>query len=151
MAPPFEDPKAYIRRVNAAKLGCSICGAPPKRLPPAGDPFPSGPYQGRYWCGDCWTLYYDEHTEHLSDADTRQYVAEEAKKIRFDRLRNGAELVYEDGESRVFLTERGTMLFDIQSTVALQPTEFDPERFIALMKAIQAVRGKVPGYEAVPA
>jgi hypothetical protein len=76
-------------------------------------------------------------------------VEEDAKKIRLARLRNGAETIYEDGENRVFLTDRGTILLDIQSTVPLQPLEFDPERFNALLKAIQAVKGKVPGYEVV--
>lgn len=148
---PQDDPKTYICRVNAAKLGCAICSAPPKRLPPAGDPFEAGPYQGRYWCGDCWTLYYDEHPDNLADADTRQFVAEEAKKIRLDRLRNGAEVIYEDGENRAFLTERGTILFDVHSATPMQPMEFDPERFMAMVKAMQAVKGKVPGYEPVPA
>lgn len=151
MAFPPDNPRTYILRVNAAKLGCAICQAPPRRLPPAGEPFPSGPYQGRYWCADCWTLYYDEHGDHLADVDTQQYVQEEAKKIRLDRLRKGAEMIYQDGEHRAFLTDRGTILFDIQSTVAMQPMEFDPERFGALLKAVLAVKGKVPGYEPVPA
>jgi hypothetical protein len=148
---PPDDPKTYIRRVNAAKLGCAICQAPPRRLPPAGDPFTSGPYQGRYWCADCWTLYYNENSEHLADADTKQYVEEEAKKIRLDRLRNGAEMIYEDGENRVFLTERGTVLFDIQSATPLQAMEFDADRYAGFIKAMNAIKGKVPGYEAVPA
>lgn len=151
MALPPEDPKSYIIRVNAAKQGCGICGTPARKLPPAGDPFSSGPYQGRYWCDDCWTLYYDEHPEHLADADTRAYVSEEAKRIRVLRLRKDAEMIYEEGENRVFLTERGTMLFDIPSSVPLQAVEFDPERFLAMMKAMEAVKGKIPGYEAVPA
>jgi len=151
---PPDDPKTYIVRVNAGKLGCPICHGAircPAGRAPAGDPFSAGPYQGRYWCADCWTLYYDEHTEHLADADTREFVSDEAKKIRLDRLRQGAEMIYEDGENRAFLTERGTILFDLKSSVPLQPSEFDPERFAALLKAVQAVKGKVPGYEAVPA
>jgi hypothetical protein len=150
MAFPIDNPRTLILRVNAAKLGCAICSAPPRKSIPAGEPFPSGPYQGRYWCLDCWTLYYNEHTEHLADADTKLYVEEESKKLRLDRLRNGAEMIYEAGENRVFLTDRGTVLFDIQSAVALQPMEFDPERFNAMVKALQAVKGKVPGYETVP-
>ena len=153
MLPP-DDPKTYILRVNAGKLGCAICHAVlrvPAGRAPAGDPFSAGPYQGRYWCADCWTLYYDEHTEHLADADTREFVSEEAKKIRLDRLRNGAEMIYQDGENRAFLTERGTILFDIPAAVVLQPMEFDPDRYNAMVKALHAVKGKVPGYEAVPA
>lgn len=146
MALDPDDPKSFIIRVNAAKLGCAICKAP-IRVPPAGDPFPGGPYQGRYWCPDCWTIYYDQHPEHLADLESRQYVAEEAKAIKLARLRKGAEIIYEQGENRVLLTERGTVLFDIQSTVALQPCEFDPERFGALLKALDGIKGKVPGYE----
>lgn len=155
MALPPEDPKSFIIRVNAAKMGCAMCRAP-IRLPvgkgcPAGDPFPAGPYQGRYWCADCWTIYYDEHPQHLADIETRQYVAEEAKAIKLARLRHGAEIIYEQGENRVLLTERGTILFDLPTVVVLQPNEFDPERFIALLKALEAVKGKVPGYEPVTA
>lgn len=145
-----DDPKAFILRVNSAKMGCAICKAP-IRIPPAGDPFPGGPYQGRYWCQDCWTIYYDEHPQHLADVETRQYIAEEAKAIKLARLRHGAELIYEQGENRVLLTDRGTILFDLQAGVPLQPTEYDPERFVALLRAIEAVKGKVPGYEPVPA
>lgn len=151
---PLDDPKTPLIKINAAKRGCGICEAPvkvPQSGIPAGDPFQGGPYQGRYWCGDCWTLYYNEHPEHLADADTIEFIADEAKKIRLDRLRNGAEMIYEDGENRAFLTERGTILFDLPTAVPLQSMEFDPERFMAMMKAIHAVKGKVPGYEAVPA
>lgn len=151
MSLPPEDPKSYIIRVNAAKMGCALCGAQGLRIPPAGDPFSSGPYQGRYWCADCWTLYYDEHPVHLADIETRQFVSEEAKQIRLDRLRKGAELVYEDGDNRIFLTERGTLLIDLKGTVPLQPCEYDPEKFGALLRAIQGVQGKIPGYEAIPA
>lgn len=153
MLPP-DDPKTYILRVNAGKLGCAICHGVirvPAGRAPAGDPFQAPPYQGRYWCADCWTLYYDEHPKHLTDAETREFIADEAKKIRLDRLRNGAEIIYEDGENRAFLTERGTILFDLHSAVTLQPMEFDPERLNALIKALGAVKGKVPGYETVPA
>lgn len=80
------DPKEYQARVRAAKLGCGVCGAAlHRRESPAGDPFSTGGYKGRYWCSDCWTLWYDEHPEHLADDESRQYIAKEAERIRSDR------------------------------------------------------------------
>lgn len=143
----MEDPKLYIRRVEAARLGCGQCGAA-VRVPPAGDPFSQGPYRGRYWCADCWTVYYDSHQEHFADPESRAFNHEEALRIREKRA---SEVLYKEGENRVYLTERGTIMFELKSSVPLSENEYDPERFIGLMKALQAIREKVPGYEvAIP-
>lgn len=138
-----EDPRAFIRRVEAARLGCGQCGSAIKERP-AGDPFSGGPYRGRYWCPDCWTLYYDQHQEHFADAESRSYNHEEAIRIREKRA---SEVLYKDGDNRVYLTERGTIMFELKSSVPLAPNEFDPERFAGLLKSLQAIAGKVPGYE----
>lgn len=139
-----EDAKVGFARIKAAQLGCALCEAQfPVRNPQPGEPFSGGPYRGRYWCMACWTLYWAEHPEHLADEDSRKFVAQEAKTIRVKR---GAEIVHEDGESRVYLTPRGTLLFDIKSTVALGECEFDPERFSLLLRAIAGLRGKVDAF-----
>ena len=127
----------------AARLGCPQCQGP-IRMPPAGDPFSQGPNRGRYLCADCWTLYWDEHPEDLADDKSREYVREEAKQIR---LKRGAEVLYEEGQSRVYLSSRGTIVFDIRSAVKTAENEFDPERFQMLVRAVKAVDGKVPGYQ----
>lgn len=134
---------ALKARDAAAKLGCAQCQGP-IRVPPAGDPFSQGPYRGRYLCADCWTLYWDEHPEDLADDASRQYVREEAKQIR---LKRGAEVLYEEGQNRVYLSNRGTLVFDIRSAVQTAENEFDPERFQLLVRAVKAVSGKVPGYQ----
>lgn len=75
------DPKVFTRRIHAARRGCGGCGTKIS-MPPAGDPFSAGTHKDRYWCPDCWTLYYDEHPEHLADQETRLFVSKEALKIR---------------------------------------------------------------------
>jgi len=132
----------------AARLGCPQCQGP-IRVPPAGDPFSQGPNRGRYLCAECWTLYWDEHPEDLADEESRQYVREEAKQIR---LKRGAELLFEEGRNRVYLSNRGTLVFDIKSAVPTAENEYDPERFQLLARALRAISGKVPGYQAeIPA
>lgn len=144
-----EEAKAGFARIKAAQLGCAICEAPfPARNPQPGEPFSGGPYRGRYWCMACWTLYWAEHPECFCDEESRKFNAQEAKAIRIKR---GAEVLYEDGDSRVYLTPRGTVLFDIKSAVALGENEFDPERLSALAKAITAIREKMPEFSGAPA
>lgn len=150
MEPGGETPQQYMAKINAARLGCGQCRAA-VRIPPAGPPFSSGPWRGRYLCADCWTLYWADHPEDLADQETYEYVTEQAREIRRKReskiFFEGAEVLYEDGQNRVFLSKRGTLLFDIRSTVEMGPQEYDPERFQSLVKAIKAVSGKVPGYQ----
>lgn len=135
-----EDPKAFMARIQAARMGCGICAAA-VRIPPAGEPFSRGPYVGRYWCGDCWTLYWDEHPEHLADEESRVYVREDARRIR---LKRGSELLYEEGENRVYRTAKGTVVFDFRTSKELALNEYDPARLAVLVKALKAIEVKNP-------
>jgi len=78
----FRETLTYKIRVAAANLGCGICGGTIVDPVDGGDPFSGGPYQGRYWCASCWTLYYAEHPEHLADESTKKFIALEAAEIR---------------------------------------------------------------------
>lgn len=139
----FMDPAAFATAISAAKKGCAQCGGP-IRIPPSGDPFSSGGWRGRYLCADCWTLWWDEHPEDLADGASREYVSGQARHIR---LRRGSELLFEENESRVFLTERGTLLFALKAQDGCAPDEFDPARFDLLLRALRAVDTKgVSGY-----
>ena len=144
---PAESPAQYMAKIGAARKGCAIC-AGALRIPPAGDPFSQGPYCGRYLCADCWTLYWAEHPEDLADEESRQYVREEARQIR---LKRGAELLFEEGTNRVYLSPRGTLVFDVHGCVETAPNEFDPERFQFVMKAFKTIAEKVPAYHLEPA
>lgn len=148
-SPLVDAAQAFMVRVNAARLGCAQCSNP-VRVPPAGDPFSGGPWRGRYLCAQCWVLYWDDHPEHLADVETRLYVAEESRQIRLKRIAEKAQLVFEQAGSRVFLTPRGTLFFDIRPTGGHGLEEYDPERFKALARAVLGVNGKVPGYELAP-
>jgi hypothetical protein len=85
---------------------------------------------------DCWTLYWDEHPEHLADEESRVYVREQAKRIR---VRRGSKLVYENGNDRVFVTSKGTLFFDFRTSGSLAPNEYDPARLEVLKKALEAI------------
>lgn len=135
-----EDPKVVAARIQAARLGCGMCRSPiPIRA--ASDPFSKGPFIGRFWCMDCWTLYWDEHPEHLADEESRAYVREDAKRIR---LRRGSKLVYEEGNDRVFRTAKGTLVFDLRTSRELAPNEFDPARLAVLERALKALQTQEP-------
>jgi hypothetical protein len=133
-----EDPKFFMARINAARMGCAVCSAA-VRVPPAGDPFSKGPYIGRYWCGDCWTLYWDEHPDHLADEESRNYVREEAKRIR---LKRGSQIIFEEGENRVFRTAKGTIVFDFRTSKELALNEYDAPRMTILLRALKAIEAK---------
>jgi|FLYN01.1.fsa_nt_gi hypothetical protein len=142
--------------INAARRGCALCGGK-VRLPPAGPPFPQGPYVGRYWCSECWILYWDEHPEELSDEESRNHVALQARKIRIrraheERVRRmqgvdlgGAEILFEEGEHRAFLTSRGTVVFSLgyPPGATLAPDEYDRERLALLGRALRAVEARL--------
>lgn len=134
--PPQESvPPAWIM---AAKKGCAQCMGR-LRVPPAAPPFSGGPNVGRYLCMDCWTLYWDEHPENLADADSRRYVAEEARRIR---LRRQASVLFQEGPSRIYLSSRGTLILDLHSKAELAPNEFDAEKLALLGRAIAAVSAR---------
>jgi hypothetical protein len=64
---------------------------------------------------------------------------------------DGSELLFEDGESRAFLTDRGTVLIDLKRLPFGGPDEYDGDRFKVLLKMAKAFEEKqVPGYEAPP-
>jgi len=134
---PDPVPPAYVM---AAKKGCAQCCGR-LRIPPAGPPFSGGPNVGRYLCADCWTLYYTEHTEHLADEDTKKFIAEEARKIF---LRRQASVLYEDGPNKVYMSARGTMVFETHMDGNLAPLEFDARKLAWFMKAIAALQAKIP-------
>lgn len=148
-----DSPQWVAVKIASAKKGCGQCNGPVRfSSKPAGDPFTGGPWKGRYLCDDCWTLYYNQHPEHLADLETRQFVEEEADRVRRKRLCHGAEILYEDGENRVLLTHKGTLFFDLHSSIEQPENEFDPEKFEALLKALHGlkdVKEKIPGFETV--
>lgn len=135
----FRDTSTYRARAAAAALGCGICGGVIVDPINGGDPFSAGPYQGRYWCDQDWTLYYDEHPEHLADEATKRYVKAEAEQIRKNR---GWELLYEEGENRVYLTERGTLLFRLSAREGYGAGEYHPDDFQMLLRALSEVDRK---------
>lgn len=132
-SPPAES--VPLSWVMAAKKGCAQCHGR-LRIPPAGPPFSQGPNVGCYLCRDCWTLYWDEHPKSLADDDSRRYVAEEAKRIR---LRRQAAVLFQDGQSTVYLSSRGTVVFDIKSTADLAPNEYDAGKLALLVKAVNEI------------
>lgn len=142
-----EDPKAYLQNVRAAAQGCGECGGP-IRLPasgiPGGDPFSAGRYEGRYLCGDCWTIYYDDHPEQQSDQDSRNFVKQEAKRIRVERGLSIEipEVLFQEEESRVHLMPNGTLRIQIGRFPGLGSEEYDPARFEVLARAMKAIEAK---------
>jgi CspA family cold shock protein len=142
--PEPESANILKAKFDAARRGCGICGDAVKVVP-GGDPFPGGPWIGRFLCIACWVLYWNDHPQDLADEEARQYMAEEARQVR---LRRSGDLLFDHDGSRVFLTPRGTLVFDIQHTITGHGLEeYDPARFKALVKAILTVNGKIPGYE----
>lgn len=142
-----QEERAYA--LHAAQRGCGKCSAQIPWFvtgqPPAGEPFRTGQYKGRFWCSSCWTLYWDAHPHDLADEASRDYVAEEAAAIR---LKRNSEMLYSDDEgSRAFLTERGTVVLSLALSPGCGPNEFDADRFQILIKALQAVAaGGIPGF-----
>jgi len=135
-SPPAERvPPSWI---TAAKKGCAQCHGR-LRIPPAGPPLSNGPNVGGYLCGDCWTLYWDEYPKGLADADSRRYVAEEAKRIQ---LRRKASVLFQDGQSKVYISSRGTVVFEIKSNAELAINEYDAEKLALLVKAVNEVAGR---------
>ena len=146
----FEDRESRELAIKAAMLGCAICGAP-VRVPPAGDPFSSGPWRGRFLCADCWVLYYSEHTEHLADQATVTFIKKEAERIRLERASQGAEVIFQEGASSVVLTSNGTLAFNLERTEGRAPEEYDTARFELLLRALEAVhQAGVAGFSLKP-
>lgn len=140
-----ENPGMMARRAPVSLL-CAQCGVQMTR-DPAATPFKTGPWKGGFLCKDCWVLYWDEHPELIADASSRGWVAQQARSIRLKRVGGGAELLFEEGPNRAYLTERGTVIVDIERLQFGGPDEYDPARFAILMKIAKACHDKqVPGY-----
>lgn len=140
----FRETSTYKVRAAAAALGCGICGGAIADPENGGDAFSAGPYAGRYWCQNCWTLYLNDHPEHLADDATKRFIAAEATEIRKNR---GWELLYEEGESRVYLTERGTILLKLAPREGYGAGEYHPEDFQLLARIFSEIDRKgIPGF-----
>src|SRR5262245_26347802 len=139
----FMDSADYATAMSAAKKGCCDCGGAIP-IPPAGAPFSGGDNRFRYRCVGCWALYWDGHPEDLADDASRHFCSEQARTIR---LKRGTELLFEEGDNRVFLSDRGTLILRLKPSISCGPDEYDPERFAALIRALQAVDLKeIDGY-----
>jgi hypothetical protein len=133
-----ENPGMISRRVPIA-VSCAQCGDKMTR-DPATVPFQTGPYKGGFLCSDCWILYWDEHPEILADVASRQWVRAKALAIRMKRV--GAELLFEEDGNRAYLTERGTVLIDLQRLPFGGPNEYDASRFHVLLRMAEAFEKK---------
>lgn len=134
--PPAETvPPAWIM---AAKKGCGMCHGR-LRVPPAAAPFAQGPNIGRYFCLDCWTLVWKSTPQDLADDQTRRFVNEESNRIL---LKRQASVIFQEGDSRVYLSSRGTLVFDIRSKADLAPNEYDAAKIELLLRAINAIEEK---------
>lgn len=140
----FRESATYRMRAAAAALGCGICGGLIPDPISGGEPFMSGPYQGRYWCPSCWVLYYHDHPEHLADEATKRFIAKEAEEIRRQR---GWEILFEESDNRIYLTGRGTLLFRMAPREGYGAGEYHPDDFQLLLRAIAEVERKaIPGF-----
>lgn len=128
---------------------CAQCGAPVHRKP-SSVPFKGGPHQGGFLCQECWILEWAGNPEIAADVPTRQWFAEEAARIRMRRA-GGAQVLYQDGTSKAYLTPRGTVLVDLAKLPFGGPDEYDPGRYRSMLRLFEAVAQKVPGFALAPA
>lgn len=127
------------------RILCEGCGEIITKRP-SGPPFSDGPYKGGYICSDCTTLELASRPHELADAASRAFVSKEAERIKAQRAMGKRELLFEEGQSKVYLTARGTVLFDLERMPFGGPTEFDPARLMVLWHALRAVCKKLPEY-----
>lgn len=124
---------------------CAKCGAPVHRKP-AAIPFKGGPHRGGFFCRDCWILEWADNSDIASDETTRQWMAEESRRIRMRRA-GGSDVLYSDGTNKAYLTPRGTVLIDLKRLPFGGADEYDPDRCKALLDMFRAVAEKqIPGY-----
>ena len=133
-----------ITRPAGVPTTCAKCGAPVHRTPSA-VPFKGGPYQGGFLCGDCWVLDWEGNPDIAADGPTRQWLSEEARRIKMRRA-GGASTLYQDGVNHVYLTQRGTVLIDLVRLPFGGPDEYDPERVKTLLMLLMAIAEKAPGF-----
>ena len=121
---------------------CARCKAPISIS--GGAPFTDGPYKDGYWCDDCWTVHYDSHPEELADRATIEYIHLKAKEIRV-KQQIGLEVLFEEGASKVYLTDRGTFMFAITPMDGGGASdEYDPGRLGVLQRALEAIKREFP-------
>lgn len=93
---------------------------------------------------DCWVLYWNEHPGHLADERTRRFISDEAARIRHEK---GRELLHQEGETRVYLTERGSIVIMLEPVEGFGPNEFHPDQYRALVRAMRELdRKEIPGF-----
>lgn len=86
-----------------------------------------------------------------ADAETRQWIEEESRRIRLQRAGEGSQLVYDDGANRAYLTRRGTVVVDLARAPFGAPDEYDADRFQSLMRLFEGVKdAEIDGYEWPP-
>jgi hypothetical protein len=116
-------------------------------MAPARDsvPFSSGPFKGRFLCGDCWTLELERRPGDLADRESVAYVADEARRIRQRRRETqGSAPLHSGASARAFLTPKGTVIIDVDRAPGLGPDEYDAARLAELVRALRAVAGGAP-------
>lgn len=133
-----------VRRM-AIPISCAQCGSRMERSATA-SPFKDGPFKGGYFCNSCWMIYLDEHSEILADKKSRDWVEREARSIRLKRAGNGGELLFEEGESRAYLTPRGTIIIDLKRLEFGGPDEYDSDRFHMMIRMFLEVSKRVEGF-----
>ncbi len=137
---------ALLTRPAGVATSCAKCGSPVHRTPSA-VPFKGGPYQGGFLCSECWILDWEDNPDIAADAATRQWLSEEARRIKMRRA-GGASTLYQDGVNHVYLTQRGTILIDLARLPFGGPDEYDPERVKTLLKLLTVAADKAPGFGA---
>jgi len=142
--PGFVDSKPVMAESDFAlgssgplPVHCAACGGEIRKLRPGSKPFREGPYKGGYICTDCLVLSLAE------DPSAQGSILEEARKIRARRAQWKKEVLFEDPDGKVWLTERGTFLVEIRKLPFGGEMEFDPGRLELFLRAFRAVGAKM--------
>lgn len=128
---------------------CAACNKPIKKKPGT-TPFKDGPYRGGYICGDCLILSLAADAPNIKDSNARRNIVQEAAKINAKRAQGKGEILFDEPEAKAWLTERGTILVEVQRVPFGMADEWDPDRFRMFFKAFKAVASQIPGYELEP-
>lgn len=108
----------------------------------SGEPFKDGPYKGGFLCLECWVLEWDENSWYLADENTRDWVSEEAGRIRDRRL--SSEVVFRSGANVAHLTSRGTVRIHLERPPHCSADEYDPDRLRMLQRALAKILENMP-------
>jgi hypothetical protein len=131
-------PASTVRPPGPIPATCAQCGAEIKRTP-ASVPFRGGPHQGGFLCQECWILEWDSNPDIAADAATRQWVSQEARKVRLKRAATGGDVIYQNGENRAYRTQRGTIVIDLKRIPFGGADEFDRPRLEELKKLLEHI------------